>query len=96
MNKFELGPKDKQRNPTGWGYLFECTNPKRYVPCLVGNLLAPASADDIPPIPESAAEKRRRVTLTKHHRDPKPQLAADRWESKFRWKVVAVLDTVRS
>lgn len=36
----------------------------------------------------------RRVTLTKYHRDPKPQLAEDRWLSKFRWTVVEVLDTV--
>jgi len=39
--------------------------------------------------------RRRRVTLTKYHRDPKPHLAEDRWLSKFRWKVVEVLDTVR-
>ncbi len=36
----------------------------------------------------------RRVTLTKYHRDPKPNLAEDRWMSKFRWTVVEVLDTV--
>lgn len=28
------------------------------------------------------------VRLTKYHRDQKPNLAEDRWASKFRWKVV--------
>lgn len=53
--KFQLGPKDKRPKASGWGYDFEHTNPQRRVPCLVGQMLAPASADDIPPIPESAA-----------------------------------------
>ena len=34
------------------------------------------------------------VKLSKYHRDPKPQLAEDRWLSKFRWKVLRVIDTV--
>lgn len=29
----------------------------------------------------------RTIKLTKYHRDPEPQLAADRWSSKFRWMV---------
>lgn len=41
------------------------------------------------------AEGRRRVTLTKHHRDPTPKLAEDRWLSKFRWMVVEIIDTVQ-
>lgn len=53
--KFELGPKDKQRASHGFGSDFKHTEPQRRVPCIVGNMLAPASADDIPPIPESAA-----------------------------------------
>lgn len=36
----------------------------------------------------------RTVTLTKYHRDPEPQLAGDRWEAKFRWRVVRVIETV--
>lgn len=28
------------------------------------------------------------VRLTKYHRDATPQLCEDRWESKFRWKVL--------
>jgi hypothetical protein len=55
MKKFELGPKDKHPAPHGFGSYFEHTNPQRRVPCIVGDMLAPASADDIPPIPESAA-----------------------------------------
>ena len=43
----------------------------------------------------SEAERlRRTVVLSKYHRDPEPSLAADRWESKFRWRVVRVVDTV--
>lgn len=53
--KFELGPKDKQPKASGWGVDFQHTEPQRRVPCIVGNMLAPLSADDIPPIPESAA-----------------------------------------
>ena len=37
---------------------------------------------------------RRTVALSKYHRDPEPHLAADRWESKFRWRVVRVIETV--
>ncbi len=36
----------------------------------------------------------RTITLSKYHRDPEPQLAADRWEAKFRWRVVRVIETV--
>jgi hypothetical protein len=28
------------------------------------------------------------IRLTKHHRDPEPRLAADRWSAKFRWLVL--------
>jgi hypothetical protein len=34
------------------------------------------------------------IRLSKYHRDPKPQLAEDRWLSKFRWKVIGTVDTV--
>jgi hypothetical protein len=37
---------------------------------------------------------RRTVVLSKYHRDPEPQIAADRWQSKFRWRVVRVIETV--
>ena len=37
---------------------------------------------------------RRTITLSRHHRDPEPHLAGDRWESKFRWRVVRVIETV--
>ncbi|HSX23277.1 MAG TPA: hypothetical protein VLE97_10940 [Gaiellaceae bacterium] len=37
---------------------------------------------------------KRAITLTMKHRDPEPQLAADRWQSKFRWRVVRVVETI--
>jgi hypothetical protein len=37
---------------------------------------------------------RRAITLTMKHRDPDPRLAGDRWEAKFRWRVVKVIETV--
>jgi hypothetical protein len=36
----------------------------------------------------------RTITLSKYHRDPEAQLAADRWAAKFRWRVVRVIETV--
>jgi hypothetical protein len=35
------------------------------------------------------------VALSKYHRDPLPQLATDRWEAKFQWTVVRLVETVR-
>ena len=37
---------------------------------------------------------RRTVVLSKYHRDPEPSLAGDRWESKFWWWIVRVIETV--
>lgn len=37
---------------------------------------------------------RRTIALSMKHRDPEPRLAADRWEAKFRWRVVRVIETV--
>ena len=37
---------------------------------------------------------RRTITLTREHRDPEPRLAGDRWEAKFRWRIVRVIETV--
>ena len=36
----------------------------------------------------------RTITLSKYHRDPEPVLSGDRWASKFRWRVVRVVETV--
>lgn len=40
------------------------------------------------------------IRLTKYHRDRNPQLCEERWESKFRWKVLRTdehrVETVRS
>ena len=41
-----------------------------------------------------ADEALRTITLSKYHRDPEPHLAADRWESKFHWRVMRVIETV--
>lgn len=40
------------------------------------------------------ASARRTITLSKYHRDPEPNLAGDRWEAKFRWRVVRRIETV--
>ena len=37
---------------------------------------------------------RRTITLSREHRDPQPKLAGDRWEAKFRWRIVRVIETV--
>ncbi len=57
--QFELGwekPAQKQMDlgQCTWGYDFHHTDPQRHVPCVLGNLLAPRSADDIPPISPAA------------------------------------------
>lgn len=38
------------------------------------------------------------VRLSKYHRDAQPHLCEDRWESKFRWKVLnnGTIDTTRT
>lgn len=40
------------------------------------------------------SEARRTITLSREHRDPEPRLAGDRWEAKFRWRIVRVIETV--
>lgn len=37
---------------------------------------------------------RHTVCLSKYHRDPEANLAGDRWEAKFRWRVMRVIETV--
>ena len=51
-----LSERDKTPNAGGWGYDFHHTEPQRRVPCVRGDLLAPRSADDIPPITPEAME----------------------------------------
>jgi hypothetical protein len=49
-----LSARDK--TPKSFGCDFHHTNPQRRVPCVLGDMLAPLSADDIPPItPEAMA-----------------------------------------
>jgi hypothetical protein len=47
-----LSKKDKQPNPSGWGYTFNHTTPQRRLQTVAGSLLVPASADDLPRVPE--------------------------------------------
>lgn len=56
-----LGPKDKTPAAHGHGYDFHHTEPQRRVPTLIGDLLAPASADDIQPISAAALQHVRRA-----------------------------------
>lgn len=42
------------------------------------------------------ATELRTVRLTKYHRDATPVLSDERWESKFRWKVLRNKDTVET
>lgn len=49
-----LSDRDKTPKPSGYGFHFHPTNPQRRVPCILGDMLAPLSADDIPPITPQA------------------------------------------
>ncbi len=49
-----LSDRDKTPKPSGWGVDFHHTNPQRRVPCVLGEMLAPRSADDIQPITPEA------------------------------------------
>jgi len=86
---FELSAKDKTRAPHGFGFYFEHTKPQRHVPCLKGDMLAPASADDIPPITaEAMASVQAALSLLANllaDRDHSLYLADDRhkmWQEK--------------
>ena len=63
-NQLALSKRDKTRASHGFGYDFHHTEPQRRVPCAVGDMLAPRSADDIPPItPEAMASVQSALTL---------------------------------
>jgi len=49
-----LSERDKTPNASGWGFDFKYAEPQRRVPCVLGNMLAPRSADAIPPITPEA------------------------------------------
>ena len=49
-----LSDRDKTPKLSGWGHDFHHTNPQRRVPCVLGDMLAPLSADDIAPITPAA------------------------------------------
>jgi hypothetical protein len=59
-----LSDRDKTPAPSGYGYHFHHTEPQRRVPCVLGDMLAPLSADNIPPItPEAMASVQAALTL---------------------------------
>jgi hypothetical protein len=59
-----LSDRDKTPAPSGYGYNFHHTDPQRRVPCILGDMLAPLSADDIPPItPEALASVQAALAL---------------------------------
>lgn len=63
-NGFGLSDRDKTPKPSGWGFDFEHTDPQRRVPCVLGNMLCPLSADDIAPItPEAMASVQAALVL---------------------------------
>ena len=51
-----LSDRDKTPKPSGFAVDFHHTSPQRRVPCVLGEMLAPRSADDIPPITPEAME----------------------------------------
>lgn len=64
MSALSLSDRDKTPAPSGYGYYFHPAEPQRRVPCVLGNMLAPRSADDIPPItPEAMASVQAALTL---------------------------------
>lgn len=63
-NNLGLSERDKSRAPSGWGRTFHHTDPQRRVPCVLGDMLAPRSSDDIPPItPEAMASVQAALSL---------------------------------
>jgi len=51
-----LSDRDKTPSPSGYGFHFHHAEPPRRVPCALGDMLAPRSADDIRPITPEAME----------------------------------------
>ena len=53
-------------------------------------------ADSLDDVIAAASPRRgpRTITLSRYHRDLEPQLASDRWQSKFRWRIVRVIETM--
>lgn len=56
VSPLSLSDRDKTPKASGWGHDFHHTSPQRLVPCVLGDMLAPRSADDIPPITPGAME----------------------------------------
>lgn len=54
----------------------------------------PAREQDEPQLMGGYDADHRCVRLSTWHRDPEPRIAADRWERKFRWRVIRIIETV--
>ena len=64
VSPLSLSDRDKTPAPSGWGHNFHHTDPQRRIPCVLGDMLAPRSADDIPPItPAAMASVQAAITL---------------------------------
>ncbi len=84
-----LSDPDKTPAPHGYGFYFHHTSPQRRVPCIKGDMLAPRSADDIPPItPEAMASVQAALKLL-------ADLVADRDHGLFLGSGDATLDEYR-
>jgi hypothetical protein len=63
-NELGLSTRDKTLKASRWGHDFHHTEPQRRVPCVLGDMLCPKSADDIPPItPEAMASVQAAIAL---------------------------------
>jgi len=89
MSGLSLSSRDKTLKPSGWGHNFHHTTPQRRVPCPLGDMLAPISADDIPPItPEAMASVQAAIELLAN-------LVGDRDLGRFMGNAEDRLDTYR-
>ena len=64
QTRYALSDQDKTPAAHGFGFNFHHAEPQRRVSCLVGDMLCPASADDIAPItPEALASVKQALAL---------------------------------
>jgi hypothetical protein len=94
-----LSDRDKTPAPSGYGFNFHHTDPQRRVPCVLGDMLAPKSADDIPPItPEAMASVQAALKLLATlvaDRDHNLFLACSQRQNEFTVKASDILLTAR-
>lgn len=94
-----LSDRDKTPAPSGYGFHFQHTDPQRRVPCILGDMLAPKSADDIPPItPEAMASVQAALKLLANligDRDHNLFLACSQRQDEFAVKARDILLTAK-